>query len=198
MKFEQYLTDGYQLPEKTFEQQQANWKDFVKPTLIKDCKKFYKEKTMLFRGSGYYPDAITFMTARTDRNPMNTARSVQIGFDKASEKAFGFKARSGGVFCTPQRTDASAYGTMYMIAPKGDFKYIWSAEITDFYGFTTKQRKVIYNPEYDFDALMKDHYTDKNLKGSKKAKAEVMLYCPNGYYLIDPSFEEAVIQEFNL
>jgi len=105
-----------------------------------DCLPFIKEmednwKTypkFLYRGmkSGEY---LSKHTVRNDRRPLHTPKEIHDLVDINMKKKFGWKPRSEGLFVTPSKDEALGYGPAYYIFPIGNYKYIWSPYIEDFY-----------------------------------------------------------------
>jgi len=165
--------------------------------LEKDCQKFIKETGgFLFRATDRrLGDVIKKMKQREDRRPLNTKKYIHALADTAFQKSFGWKARTDALFTSTHPSQTRGYGSnMYLVFPIGNYKYIWSDEISDFFikqsGMeSVKQRVYPYTAKLDqddMDSLMPE-YTDKNLKKAwaDRESREVMLNCPNGYYYVN-------------
>lgn len=68
-----------------------------------------------------------------DRKPKDTDILIHKGFDEIFQKKFGYKARSESMFVTGSYRSARFYGDLYAIYPIGNFKFVWSDEITDLF-----------------------------------------------------------------
>lgn len=116
----------------------------VAALIKRDCQHYLQEvgfdsrnpsASLMYRGIKNKAEPFQEMTARTDREPVDSSKTVHKALDDYFEKRFHFRFRSNGTFCTGSRTFATSYGHTYAIFPIGDFKYCWSPEIEDAYVF---------------------------------------------------------------
>lgn len=71
--------------------------------------------------------------SRKDRLPSNTNETLTKIIDDYSKERFGFKMRSEGTFVTKRSKIAGYYGGPFVFFPVGDYKYVWSYLVDDFY-----------------------------------------------------------------
>jgi hypothetical protein len=162
------------------------------------CKPFLREIEngwfgFLYRGSKKrFETNIERFSSRTDRRPVDMSLTKHEILDRIFEKKFGWKARSGGVFCSGHPSIAARYGTPYLFFPIGEYKYIWSPEIRDLYDYINKKTPsfmdtdkdiVIRETEKFFENVV-DLYKDNDLKEAMKAGNEITMKCKT-YYLSD-------------
>ncbi len=175
------------------------WGD-IETKLNRNCKKFMDEKVMLFRGTkNKNVQDIGFFTPRTNRRPLDSPRFLHVRFNKASKKIFGWKARSEGVLVTGDKSTANSYGDVNIFIPKGDYQYIWAPKVKDlFYRYKSRLQSDPNNTKDEFwEDFVNKEYQKHGLKEAAHSRAmEIMFHCPNGYYLIDPSFEDDIRKEF--
>ena len=123
---------------------------------------------------------------------------MQNLFDDICQKLFGWRPRSQGVFVTGGAYQAQTYGSVYEVYPTGNFKFIYSPKIHDFY---TEMRGELnlYRQKYSLQshpaeaiikkpgfrdtmtALIKGKYTDKDLYNAAFHENEIMILCKSYY-----------------
>ncbi len=167
----------------------------------------------LWRGTDKTIKGIEKLTARTDRKPRDVPKVVHDWFDDALNKKFGWKVRSSGVFCgsLPSMAQMYGHGRAYLVYPVNGYKYVWSKYVTDFFDELQSVNIIsgsnsptcdwttggFWDDKKELDKLTKgivNGYTDKNLTKSNNYSAEVILHCPNGYYLIDKQYYREYIE----
>lgn len=112
----------------------------------RDCAYFLKnsgfdpadvERTAIFRGSDNIstePGELKAIPVNKNRRPLTTPMAIHQAADEYMEKQFGVKFRSQSVFVTPDSGIAEEYGRgTYLVFPIGEFKYLWSPSVQDFY-----------------------------------------------------------------
>ena len=76
-------------------------------------------------------------TVRDNRESKDSGRAFTAMYDNYFKDRFGYKARSESLFTSFSEHTADQYkrpaGDVYMIFPRGEFKYIWSPYIADLY-----------------------------------------------------------------
>ena len=167
----------------------------------KECQPFLKEihgAGFLWRGSDRSTrKGIEIIVPRKDRHPKDMPKVTHDMIDKILKKKFGWKPRSEGVFCSPVPSVAQLYGLdnyVYLIFPRGPFKYLWSPEIYDLFTELKRENLLFHDkPDkkdirftYDYEDFKKilDTYTDKNLKEAIKRGVEITIKC-NSYYFVE-------------
>lgn len=156
------------------------------------CQPWLKASSgkQVFRGISTKPENFKGIV-RKDRNPMNTPQVIQDIFDDTCKKKFGWKPRSSGLFVSGDVSQARSYGDDYAIYPIGDFKFLWSPTISDFYidisiissNYEGSRDKVFKEKAFQEEVKAKiiKSYSDKNLKKAIKSGQEIMIKC-NEYY----------------
>lgn len=174
--------------------------------LIKnDCKQFLSEADApIFRGSKTL-DAdklIQSRRVRVDRQPLDTVSVISNALDLALERIAGFKPRSQAVFATGDKATAHHYGKTFLIFPKGDFKFIYSERIRDFYsdivlGTDDRLREKVFNIG---EELLKKEYKVSNLKDTQLfARDDIDLYIMerDPYIIFEKAPEHIIVELVN-
>ncbi|CAG7580755.1 MAG: hypothetical protein SLAVMIC_00545 [uncultured marine phage] len=114
-----------------------------------------KEGNITFTG-GKSMDTYNFgkKTVRSNRRSADMPEEVNDYFDQSFIKYFDFYPRSNGAFCTGSRRMADGYGTPYLVFPIGEYKYIWSQQVSDLYDYTEKTMWFAYT--FDPDGVVND------------------------------------------
>ena len=148
MRLENYLTEA--VPELIDNIPAA------RKAIEKDCQKYLKEsggktfdeRNVLFRGKhGWDGNSLWKVRSRgRPRQPKDTPQILHRMANIAFKKEFGWPVRDG-VFTTSNSYMASDYGRVGVFYPIGNYKYVWSPDIDDFYedviqsmGITTYKR----------------------------------------------------------
>lgn len=129
MKFTEYIEEASKKELKAYG---------IIQSLKKDCAPFIKElrKTqqnrLIWRGtSKSNTKTIIRVTPRQDREPKDTPAEIQHEINDRFQKKHGWRPRSEGVFTSPRKSAAVAYGTSYMFFPVGKYEYLYNPEIDD-------------------------------------------------------------------
>jgi len=123
---------------------------------------------ILFRGADIKSDGAE-RAPRKDRRPKDTDIERHEELDNWFLDKFGWRARSSGVFCTPDYMTALSYAAKIIVGPLGVFiiipqkpyEYIWSPKVRDLM--------------YDSSDINKLGYKDTGLSNNKTN--EVMIKC---------------------
>ena len=176
-------------------------------SINKECSTYLKSVTYgqkMFRGTNKSYNKPTKVTPRKDRKPRDTPSEIHNFLDKVFDEKFGVKARSEGVFCTPNFGDAQAYGSVYYVFPVGSFKLIYNPKVTDLYQKLRDDHVLLWDKNADrptmnriMDPKERDAKIKKIISGYKistnNAKdalsngGEVMLFCKE-YFLVGEKF----------
>lgn len=150
MRLEQYLINEKSMPisairdtdeyKKLYPPSQKEFETIWKK-IKKDCQPFLKQlikgnKNLLYRNMDVNSN-IGSLKVRMDREPRDTPKVIHKIFDDILEDMFGYRARSKTIFCSGAWNWEEGYGSSYIIFPKGPFKYLWSKNIRDSYGFVS-------------------------------------------------------------
>jgi hypothetical protein len=186
----------------TFKQFLGEDKDDLKKILERDCGPFLDKSGLsglLVRGMRHtnratirhveHPlddhEVIEYyeLTTRTDRKPSDTPPSASKIMDDWFNREFGVRARSAGMFCFGDNRHGMGavgqYGEPYAVFPIGDFKFVWSKDVSDLYSQTDT---II---ETNLEAFLEEHeYQNNKLYKAIQTKAEIMVVCSK-YYAFD-------------
>ena len=153
----------------------------------------------LWRGHNKKIDGIKKFTARKDRQPKDTPKEVHEWLDKFFKQNFGWKARSEGVFAAAMPNGIEHFGKYVdLIYPCNGFKFVYASNIQDLTawledeGYIEQVSGNKWEPTgFNHDGMrmnllkrLTQEYTDKNLPNASWGGVEVMLNCPNGYWLL--------------
>lgn len=109
--------------------------------LIKQAKPFFDQRgddpaAWLYRGLRR-PDVPTGLigvaSPRQDRRPLDTANQLHDQLDNRLQQDFGIKYRSTSTFVSGDKSLADDYGTVCIILPLGQFKYVYAKNTRDAY-----------------------------------------------------------------
>lgn len=181
--------------------------------LKKDCSKFLRERgkptNFLYRGTTRPVKDIVKIIPRKDRKPLDTPQELSDLMDKLFMPKFGWRPRSSGVFAIGDKDAAEEYGEVSLFFPIGDYKYIWSPKITDFYfsllmsGFTEREggkRVSVYDPGNKIHVekikKMVNSYINSKLSSAVESGNEIMFMCKS-YYLVNRNLKSELKEELN-
>ena len=202
MRLTHYLTEAKEIdPEE------------IDELIDKNCKPILKELKghILYRGIKKLHSPCYKIQTREDRKPTDTPKAIQKIFDDICQNLYGWKPRASGLFVSGDKFQANAYGNIYTIWPIGNFKFIWSAKIRDFYT-TLKYEVIKYREDRESEAikvnigeymrflnlsnsdifeirefkdeitkLIKRSYIDENLYRATLSANEIMISCKEYY-----------------
>ena len=183
----------------------------------RDCSPFFTEHQTgqpLYRGVTNNVVRINpylFKVAtEANRNPLDTPTINHNLADKWLNDNVGGRFRSDHIaFCTGRQTTASAYGTVHIIVPIGDFSFCWSPLIRDMSNVLPKTGAVsaaaALNDQLSDEeirtgmvehVLARGRYQTTQLTSAIASLNEIMLRC-NQYYALRCGFEfyNAIIEE---
>jgi hypothetical protein len=181
-----------------------------KQILEKECSKFFnllKKKSYVFRGIENLSSDFKKVKARKNRQPRDTPSYVHEKLDEMFQKHFGWKVRSEGVF-TSGNSELEDYGDIFLFAPIGNFKYIWSANIKDLYhklltmGAVPPSRNIpndlimdMFDKRSDeVEDLIKKYHHNEGLNIATRYETEIVFKC-DYYYLLNVTDENYEIYD---
>lgn len=90
----------------------------------------------LYRGirnrvSGPTTQLLSSHAANLQRKPVDMPPVFHTMLDDYLNEHFGFRYRSGGLFCSPVRAGTASYGNPYIVFPIGKYEYVYSEKIRD-------------------------------------------------------------------
>ncbi len=140
--------------------------------IIRDCGPYLKEiqsPSPKFLISGRKSDYSWFeKDVRKDRKPVDMNSEIHNDLDALFQLKFGYPARSSSLFTSTRADVVSNYGKIYLIFPKGIFKYLWSPSVFDLYVHI--QKRANYQEMKRYNGLL-DYLTDEvtdEVKGTDK------------------------------
>ena len=99
---------------------------------LNDLKKQNNKNPVLLYSGRKSSDKFINKKIRKGRSPKDTPKEVHKMIDNEFEKQFGLKPRSNSLFCYPDFNEIVwSYGTPFVIFPKGQYKLLWSPNVTD-------------------------------------------------------------------
>jgi hypothetical protein len=175
MRFEHYLTE--------------NVDDII--GIINDkCQPFVKKfrnKTMglFYRGVKKNIPEFDVVSSRLDnRKPLDSSNQVHEIANKLFIKKFGWPVRNG-VFASSDEAGIMEYGSAYIFFPMGDFDYVWSHMVSDFYTVINDADTVsMYLNTYDQNMGLPQAWLDG---------CEISFKCDE-YLLINIKYQETLLK----
>lgn len=124
---EEYAWKGGKIQEITPEKAQQ--------FMDENCQQFIKSvgDRVLYRGANY-PVVAQIVTPPEKRlKPRDMPVKWHEYLDEEFFKKFGWHARTEGIFCTGNWSQARSYGPVYKIIPVDGYKFLWSMRVYDLY-----------------------------------------------------------------
>lgn len=167
-------------------------REFVQQIMEK-CKPYLSEingdlgNYPLYRGTKRKHKPGTKLTHYSEpRAPVNTDLETHALFNQIIQEAGKTANRSNAIFTSGSLAVAKRYGDTDLVFPIGDFYYTWSTQVADWYVITQRELEDLE------DSIRGD---DNSLKQAIKSKHEIMLHCPNGYYVY-PSIDLQYLEQY--
>jgi len=164
MRYKQYLNESNKIT------------DFqtILEILWNKCNPFLKDLLQngftgdfLYSGRNDYKK-VFIKKVRDNRYPMDTNYDIHQLYDEEFLNSFGFRARSNAIFCIGNVDTANGYGNkVYMIFPMGNYRFVYSEDISDLYIFSKNR----YSDDAK-DDWMEDHYEEKEYDDRELLKKE--------------------------
>lgn len=140
---------------KESEEQNSVIKDeveYVYSMLNEKCTPFLNEikkcePELFWRGTDFNYD-IFLIKHNWYRRPKDTPYELHDMFNNLFYRKFKWEARNG-IFATKNRREAENYGQPHLIFPIGDFGYVWSPRIVDFFSSTEDNMMIQTYGDYD-------------------------------------------------
>jgi len=175
MKLQRYLTES------------ENILSLVEKNCSQIIKEYKKADAFLYRGLSREVIDWIKVVPRTNRKPRDMPIDAHNALDKAFKKKFGWKARSEGVFVSPDKMVASYFSyqqNINIFFPFDGYKYVWSRKIEDLH---TEIKFYIPNvniaEQGDFDHLVNEQYIEKGIQVLLHSKHEASFKC-KAYYIL--------------
>jgi hypothetical protein len=148
---------------------------------------------------GYYydiPEIKEFKHNLEKRAPKNMPLNIHEKLNNHFERIFRWKIRNG-IFCFGYDINESiprdlGYGIFYLFFPKGNFRYVYSKEHFDLFGFINQSKE---NIETIINNL---RFEDSNLCQGMVCRKEYDNFSneisvnANSYYLVNPSLAKSL------
>jgi len=173
----------------------------------RNCQPFLKEWLKSFKGHNleiWYrgmQSSVSFFQrdVRTERIPTNTDVELHLELDSEFNKRYGHKYRSNALFVTGDVSEANEYGSVFMIFPIGDFKYLWNERIDDLFLFTDILSG--NKPEYSsgtYKEKLLSTYKSTNMMRAINSEVEIMLACKQYYGLRAKIYNNIILEWFKV
>lgn len=115
--------------------------------LIKQAKPFFDQRgdspySWLYRGvkKNEMPTGLVgVVSPRQDRQPLDTSPQIHQMLDDRLLKDFGYRYRSTSTFVTSDSSLATDFGSLCVVLPLGEFKYVYAEKVRDAYNMFRAQ-----------------------------------------------------------
>lgn len=127
-----------------------------------------------------------------DRKPVDSPTFLHNNFNSIIRQNNLVANRSNSIFTTGSREMSLRYGNPYVILPIGNFHFTWSTDFKDWFKIASLRGKPeLLNAQLDelSNSLAGD---DESLIEAIKSGHEIMLHCPNGYFIVPESVYEVI------
>lgn len=162
-------------------------------------------KNLFYRGvrnSNFLKHPLEVRHVRQDRWSRDMPNTWSACIDDWQEQNLGVRGRSQRLFVSKSSVQASGYGNISIVLPIGEFNGLWSPQIKDMFSsiramFTFETDYALRGNiderlneycVYKIDEFLRRADWQKNNFGAyfadKGSRIEMMLDCPNGYFLI--------------
>jgi len=153
----------------------------------------------LWRAHNHKINGVQKFSHRHERRPKDTPKEVHVWLDAWFKKKFGFKARSDAVFAASTPNGIDMFGKYTdLIYPVNGFKFVYANTIQDLTAWLEDNgyiqqigTKWYVDPKFEDERYRKDlekilsrEYQHTDLPSASWSSTEVMLHCPNGYYMV--------------
>lgn len=167
----------------------------------RDCAFYLKQMGHLAKEVRLYRGTTSERAKVGEKNPwsprsssVDTPGHIHKPLNEFFESKFG-KPWRNGLFTTGSMDVAETYGEPYVIVPAGKFEWLSNEDFEDIYTLILGMDEEDMEAEETRDAVLHDVSSskkwklNKDLPGCVSSRCEVMLWCPDGYYLFDPEEE---------
>jgi len=175
----------------------------------KECAQWARNPVMLYRAKSITIKHWAKIKSHiTDRRPLTSSPDLHNTLNKMFVKKFGWPVRNG-VFCY-SRSTFLGYGDVYIFIPAGNFKFVWSPEVSDLFTVLPVSdpkeypqwaemdyKKYLAKHIEKFEKNILDTYTDKGLQMAAKTSSEISINCKE-YFLINQWYEPIIKANFNI
>lgn len=175
--------------------------EFDEEKIAKDCAFFLSQMEgsnidrFMYRGINSENVKVDVVNKFVPRDKsMDSSKRFHDKLNEVLEKKFGHPFRNG-LFVTGDQNSAAEYadeGGVYIVVPVGKFEWLTNPHFFDLYNhmlhiqneqdwtYREAEDEVVEQVE-----LSNDWIHNKNLAQCIRKGNEIMLWCPNGYYLFD-------------
>jgi hypothetical protein len=170
--------------------------DFISKELRKDCEFYFSQvkdpNLWLYRGSQsklYHGMRYPF---RQRERPVDTPGWAHREMNEFFQEKYGHPFRNG-LFVSGSADQASQYGKIQIVIPKGKFEWLTSPEIEDLattfmHAEDEEDEGADANADEELIHELKtsDWVHSKDLEECIRSENEIMLWCPEGYFVLNP------------
>jgi hypothetical protein len=180
--------------------------EHIANNIISTCKPFLElinydtDEYVLYRGAGKSLNPVIILPGyRDNRKPRDIPIHLHAAINRVFKTKFGIPFRNG-TFTTSNMSDAETYSsTIYVVIPLGEFKFIWSPQISDLFNYLNRKTKDLFGTltslyheepkvigtllKYIDTPEFESLYQNTNLRAGITSGHEVMLYADNCYYI---------------
>ena len=166
--------------------------------IIRDCAPFLSLignaplSNRIWRGTLKKIPFFSKQKCPVNRKPRDTDPEVSKIVDDWFLDNMGVRFRSNATFGTGDYHIVDDYGLGFTVLPIGEFDYCWSPRVKDMtYDLLDEVGATGDNPELISDLVAGARYVmNKNLPAAIRSGHEIMIYCPNGFYMLHHSLNE--------
>jgi hypothetical protein len=153
-------------------------------------------KKFEIKGEDDRPNIFGVLKPRVDRKPLDMRDEAKQLIDAATLDRFGWAGRSEGLFVTGNRHMADNYGSLSIIYPIGDFKFIWNTKVADNFAPLSLWRG--FNDDAKVKAIegVTKDFTDQNLEAAITSGHEIMIKC-DSYVALMPGLGNDFLSAWN-
>lgn len=119
------------------------------------------------------------MDVRKDRRPLDTDIDSHRTVDEFLKVQYGIAGRSQTLFVTGDDHVADGYGDVYLILPRGQFKFLWSPDIGDLAGINIPRGEEL------IDVVERSEFRTDDFHDAIQSGHEIMLDCKDYYAIKD-------------
>lgn len=165
MRFVNYITEENVKIDDLSSFLKSNCKPF-----LKEFRKSYIDGDFIFRGSNHDVRDARIFKVRKDRKPRLVSKEAHNFLSSISKKLFGWNMRGEGSF-TGSAYVAASYGTTNIFIPIGNYKYVYTEDTGNLYGYYDKLTYA-FDADEDWQKERLEKYWEERPEERKKGDVE--------------------------